>query len=96
MLIHIVLFEVKPGAADADVEKLITEARGKLTQIPGVVNLKAGWVTFPDAPYRVALSMEVPGKEGLEVYRNHPIHKDYVENVILPVEKSRTVIDFEA
>jgi fructose-bisphosphate aldolase class II len=94
-VIHIVLFEAKLDAAEEDVARLVTEARAKLTQIPGVSNLRAGWVTQADSPWRVVLSMEFEDEAGLESYRTHPLHVDYVENVIRPVEERRFVVDFE-
>ena len=93
-MIHLVMFKIREGAAREDVDRLVTEARAKLTQIPGVSNLRAGWVMQRDCPHRVVLSMELPSEEALAAYRTHPIHVDYVENVIKPVESERLVIDF--
>jgi hypothetical protein len=92
-LTHIVMFEVRADADPAAVGRLVTEARAKLTQIPGVSDLRAGWVMQRESPWRVVLTMRLPGEAGLAAYRVHPLHLDYVENAIKPVEKSRSVID---
>ena len=94
MLQHIVMFETREGADPEAVERLITEARAKLTQIPVVSNLRAGWVK-QDLPQRVLLSMDLEDEDALSVYRTHPLHVEYVENVIRPVESRRHVIDIE-
>lgn len=92
-LTHIVMFEVKPDADPAAVDRLVTEARAKLTQIPGVSELHAGWVMQRESPHRVVLSMRLPDAAALAAYRVHPLHVEYVENVIKPVEQRRFVID---
>ncbi len=94
-MIHIVMFKVKPDAAEADVARLVTEAREKLTQIPGVKNLTAGWATPPGDPYDVVLTMHLDDATALETYRTHPLHVAYVENVVKPVKAERFAIDAE-
>lgn len=93
-MIHLVMFQIKPTAAKEDVDRLVTEARRVLPQIPGVTNLRAGWVAQTDCPHRVVLSMELPNEDALANYRTHPLHVEYVENVIRPVEEKRFVVDF--
>lgn len=92
-LTHIVLFRIRPDADPAAVERLITEAREKLPQIPGVSELHAGWVIQRDSPYQVGLSMRLPDEAALEAYRVHPLHVEYVERVLEPVRESRLAID---
>jgi hypothetical protein len=92
-LTHIVMFEVKPDASPDAVDRLVTEARAKLTQIPGVSELHAGWVMQRDSPHRVILTMRLVDEAALAAYRFHPLHIEYVETVIKPVEQRRFVID---
>lgn len=92
-LTHIVMFEVRPDASPEAVDRLVTEARSKLTQIPGVSELHAGWTLQRDSPHRVVLTMRLEDEAALAAYRVHPLHVEYVEQVIKPVEQRRFVID---
>jgi Stress responsive A/B Barrel Domain len=91
---HIVMFGVSPDAPREAVERIITEAREMLTQIPGVSNLRAGHVIQKDSPYQIVLSMELPDEATLAAYRVHPLHVKYITEVLEPVRMTRFAVDF--
>lgn len=78
MLTHVVLFAMKPDAAPEDGDRLVRDALEKLTGIPGVQNLTAGKVLQADSGYDYALAMQFADHAALEVYREHPVHQEYM------------------
>ena len=78
MLTPVVLFALKPDAAPDAGERLVREALGRLTQIPGVQHLSAGKVVQPESDYDYALAMQFDDTDALDAYRIHPIHQEYV------------------
>ena len=94
MLVHIVQFKLKPEATERQIQRIIDDAKEKLTQIPGVQNLRAGKSIKDEEEFKVCLYMELPDQAGLQAYREHPIHVEYVQEVLGPVREQIKGYDF--
>ena len=94
MLTHVVLFALKPEAPPEAGRRLIDDALHNLTRIPGVQHLTAGRVQQADRGFDIALAMQFDDAAGLEAYRVHPIHLEYVAFLETAVGK-RLAYDFE-
>ena len=81
MLCHLVFYQMKNGTNGADADRLIREARERLPKLPGVLNLKAGKNIDSSGKHQVALSMDFADVETLEVYRVHPDHRAFVNDM---------------
>ncbi|HET8632063.1 MAG TPA: Dabb family protein [Thermomicrobiales bacterium] len=79
MIRHIVLFNTKPEASEADVAAVIESAKGTLTRIPGVRNLgiSTSFEAVQPPRYRYGLTMEFADDAALRVYLDHPLHQEF-------------------
>ncbi len=93
---HIVLFEAKDDASEADVKAAMDAVAAVKDKVPGVLDCKTG-VNFTDrAPgvtHGAVVTLE--SKEALAAYGPHPEHQKVVELLKVAMEKW-TVVDFEA
>lgn len=94
MLTHIVLYKLKPGVTQEQVNGLLQEARTRLPEIPGVMNLRAGTSIYKDDPYQAALVMYFDGVEALDRYRVHPAHVRFVEEIVKPIVDEVRRLDY--
>lgn len=94
VLTHIVLYRLKGTATAEQIGHLLDQARAQLPRVPGVRNLRAGRSTNRDDPFQYALVMDFEGREGLEVYRVHPIHIQFVEQVVKPLVDEVQRLDY--
>jgi hypothetical protein len=83
MLVHVVCFWMDPGSTDAKREQLVADCRTYLTKIPTVRHLWAGRPAMTprdvvDNSYDVALCVVLDDAAGLEVYQEHPLHKEFL------------------
>ena len=99
MLTHVVIFW-----ADAPVEEnraKLLEGVKELKNIPGVMNFRFGGpVPSPraavDDSFAVAISMDFEGKDELDAYQVHPIHKAFLAEYVGTVAKRVLVYDYAA
>jgi hypothetical protein len=94
MLAHIVLYKLKPGVTNEQAQALLTEARTRLSSIPGVMNLHAGVSIYEDEPFQCGMVMYFDGVEALEQYRAHPTHVKFVEEVVDPITEKIRRLDY--
>lgn len=86
MICHIVLYRMKAGTTQEDENRLIDQARRKLTTLPGVRNLRAGKsIEGRKQGYSVALVMDFQDEAALETYRLHPDHQKFVKEIAEPL-----------
>jgi hypothetical protein len=83
MFIHHVYFWLKPGAGKAATEKLVTDCRSLLAEIPGVERLWAGEPAgtqrdVVDNSYSVGLAVVLPDKAAHDAYQKHPLHLEFI------------------
>ena len=94
MITHVVLVQTKDGADEAQVQRLLSEAKNKLTNIPGVQNLSSGVVFRSNKTYNVGLCMYFEDEEALNNYIKHPVHLAYVEDPFKQVAADYLTADF--
>ncbi len=97
MVKHIVFFRIKPEIKDknAAIDTVIGELQPLAGQIPEIVSYELG-KNFSDreTAFDIALVSEFASKQDLDTYRNHPLHKQAVEN-IKPYISQTAVVDYE-
>ncbi|MDZ4695570.1 MAG: Dabb family protein [Deltaproteobacteria bacterium] len=98
MLTHVVLFWTKPEIADAT-ERLVAGMHKYLGPIPGVRGFHIGkMVASPrpvvDSTYQVGLMIQVDDKAAEAAYQEHPLHKQFLEEVFKPCCDRVRVYDF--
>lgn len=97
MITHIVILWLKEEQADKRAELL--EGAAPLTEIPGVLEFRAG-VSIPseraavDDTFAVGLSMTFADQAAADTYQNHPLHQAFVENYVKPLTSRILVYDF--
>jgi hypothetical protein len=95
MIHHTVYFKLKPSVTPEALENILIETRINLLKIPEVMNLKTGKNVNPQSEWQFFLSFDCESLAKLEVYRTHPIHIKFVQEVIQPNTISRWAEDFE-
>jgi Stress responsive A/B Barrel Domain len=95
MVIHTFFFRWKPGTTDAQKQRAQDTIRSLQTQIPGILETKAG-VNFSarSLGYEFAGVMKFTDRAALEAYSTHPVHLEllsWLMPLIDPIE-----VDFEA
>ena len=78
----------------AEVARMALDA---LAPLPGVVSLTAG-VPADEASlasWDVVITVRCANVEDLEAYRAHPVHRRFVEEVVVPRSQVRKVWSFE-
>jgi hypothetical protein len=95
MVHHVVYFKLKAGVTPDQIERMIIETRISLLKIPEVSNLRTGKNTDPQSPWGFFLAFDCESLAKLEIYRQHPQHIKYVQDIINPHTSERFAQDFE-
>jgi stress responsive alpha/beta barrel protein len=74
---HIVLFTLKPEAAD-ELPALLAALQELRATVPQVLDLACG-LNLAASPYTAALTVDVASELALEEYRAHPEHQPVLE-----------------
>jgi len=82
-----------------DHRKRIIEASRALSHIPGVLEVRAGQVfqsgrEIVDDSFDVGIYFAFRTPEDLKNYVTHPLHRDAVQNVLMPLVERIVVYDF--
>jgi hypothetical protein len=98
MFNHVVIFWTDPADAES-VDKLIAGAEKYLKPIPGVLQFHVGRMVPSPRPvveqsYQVGLSILFADKKAQDDYQAHPLHVEFVEKVLKPIQKRVVVYDF--
>ncbi|MBE2205842.1 MAG: Dabb family protein [Chthoniobacterales bacterium] len=96
MIEHVVLFNLKPGLEEAEIEWILRETRIRLLKIPVVRGLRCGYRIDPEAEWALFLLVEVDSPEKLACYKNDPAHVRFVEEVIRPNTTNRIAFDYQS
>ena len=99
MFSHVVIFWTdpkKPGAAD----NLVAGAKKYLAGLPGILHFHVGKMVpshrpVVDQSYQVALNIVFTDKQAQDIYQDHPVHKEFVENSFKPNCIKVVIYDFE-
>lgn len=94
MLVHLVRFEFKPDVDSQQREAILTLARKKLAELPGVRHLLVGRSIKPDSEYDYALSMYFENEQALKTYRDHPDHVHFRDVEFFPFLKDVQGLDY--
>ena len=99
MFSHIVIFWTKADKPDA-CKQIMEGAEKYLKSIPGVVVFHVGRMVTDGKPtveasYQVALTTVLESSAAREVYRSHPNHALFKEEVCAPNVERYLVYDFE-
>lgn len=76
MIIHVALFKWKPEVASDDADQVISDIRALKEKIPEITSVYAGKNFSKSAKdYTHAVVVTFNNREGLQTYRNHPMHQ---------------------
>lgn len=93
MLHHSVFLKFKLETSKEEQAYFIAESR-KLAQIPGVMNLKVLEEFNSTNPFTHGLGMDFVDQAAYDLYSNHPIHNQYVQEVWIPRVEKWQEIDY--
>lgn len=95
MIKHLVLWKTKAEASEEDV-KAMWDALEELRKVPGVKNWSYGTNFHPKVKdYDGALSVDFDTPDGLNGYKDHPLHVRIANEKLFPLWESFTVVDYE-
>lgn len=97
MIEHLVLFKLKPGTTDAQIDAMLAALRALPEAIDTIEELSCGR-NFSDRSqgHQVGLRVRFGSREGLAAYIPHPAHQGCVATHIAPILEQVTVVDYEA
>lgn len=95
---HVVICWLKEQGSQEDKNKLV-EASKKLSEIPGVLSVKAGSVLpsqrkIVDSSFDVAIIISFSNPEAMNSYLSHPHHKKMIKELVQPLTQKVLVYDF--
>jgi fructose-bisphosphate aldolase class II len=72
-------------------------ARGRemLATIPGVRRVVTGWAVAGKPRYRFCWLIEFTHRTVIDSYREHPLHRQFADNLFRPIAVDRVSVDFE-
>lgn len=91
---HVIVYNVE-HVSDAQVETMMARGREMLATIPGVRRVVTGWAVAGKPRYRFCWLIEFTHRAVIDSYRDHPLHKQFADNLFRPIAVDRVSIDFE-
>jgi fructose-bisphosphate aldolase class II len=91
---HVIIYNVE-HAADAQVEAMMARGREVLSSIPGVRRVVTGWAVADNPRYRFCWLIEFANRAVIDSYREHPLHKQFADDLFRPLAVDRVSVDFE-
>jgi fructose-bisphosphate aldolase class II len=91
---HVILYNVE-HAPDAQVEAMMARGREMLSMIPGVRRVVTGWAVADKPRYRFCWLIEFTHRAVIDSYREHPLHRQFADNLFRPLAVDRVSVDFE-
>lgn len=97
MITHAVIFWVE-GDEDVKREKLL-KGTAMLATIPGALEFRSGSAVPSPRPvvddsFAVAISMTFKDQAAADLYQDHPLHHEFVEQYVKPLVSRLVVYDF--
>lgn len=91
---HVIIYNVEhvPGV---QVEAMMARGREMLATIPGVRRVVTGWAVADKPRYRFCWLIEFTHRAVIDSYREHPLHKQFADNLFRPIAVDRVSVDFE-
>ena len=92
MIRHIVRFNPRPDATEAEIDAVVRAAQAMPGQIPGVRNfaVSTSFEVVQPPRYRYALTMEFDDEAAARAYIDHPVHQRFRE-IFVPLCADRQV-----
>lgn len=91
---HVIVFNVADGTAEEACLRMAAEAREVLIQVPGVVGVSFGVAVSPKPAYRYLLIVDFANESVIDLYRDHPIHVRFANEVFRPMAVHRITTDY--
>jgi len=91
---HVIVYNVE-HVPDAQVEAMMARGREILATVPGVRRVVSGWAVADKPRYRFCWLIEFTHRAVIDSYREHPLHKQFADNLFRPIAGDRMSIDFE-
>jgi fructose-bisphosphate aldolase class II len=91
---HVIIYNVE-HAADVQVEAMMARGREVLSSIPGVRRVVTGWAVADNSRYRFCWLIEFANRAVIDSYREHPLHKQFADDLFRPLAADRVSVDFE-
>ncbi len=91
---HVIVYNVE-HATDAQVEAMMARGREILATIPGVRRVVTGWAVADKPRYRFCWLIEFTHRAVIDSYREHPLHRQFADNLFRPFAGDRVSVDFE-
>lgn len=88
---HVVVYN---AANSADVASMMAHGRDILATVPGVRRVIAGYAVQEAVKYQFCWVIEFSHRNVIESYRDHPVHREFADNVFRPIAADRMTIDF--
>ncbi len=91
-VLHTIVFNAE--ATEHQVRQMARQAREVLTQIPGVQSLTFGQAVVRQARYRYLLVVTFENEAVIPLYRDHPLHQTFADQVFRPLAPDRITTDY--
>jgi fructose-bisphosphate aldolase class II len=91
---HVIIYNVE-HVPDTQVEAMMARGREMLATIPGVRRVVTGWAVADKPRYRFCWLIEFTHRAVIDSYREHPLHKQFADNLFRPIAVDRVSVDFE-
>ena len=94
MVNHLIVFNTAPGVTEEACRAMAHQARETLTRIPGVRTVRFGIAASERATYRYLLIVEFEDESVIDLYRDHPVHVQFADQVFRPMAVDRITTDY--
>jgi len=91
---HVIVYNVE-HVPDAQIGTMMARGREILAAIPGVRRVVTGWAVADKPRYRFCWLIEFAHRAVIDSYREHPLHRQFADNLFRPIAGDRVSIDFE-
>jgi fructose-bisphosphate aldolase class II len=91
---HVIFYNVE-HVPDTQVEAMMARGREMLATIPGVRRVVTGWAVADNPRYRFCWLIEFANRAVIDSYREHPLHRQFADNLFRPIAADRVSVDFE-
>lgn len=96
MIVHLVLFKLKPNTPADAAERMLADLRGLRRTVPQIVELSCG-ANFSERSqgFTHGLAVRFASRDDLQAYINHPEHQRVLAASIRPIVESVLALDYE-
>ena len=96
MLRHVVLFTWKPGTADDQLDALRAGLAALPARIPQIADFRFGGdAGINDGNHAFAVTADFATVDDYRVYRDAPVHRALIAELVQPIVATRAAVQFE-